>query len=174
MATLLIAAWALSGCDDEYGERPCTSRCHSKNGWGSGGDGPFGPNDDDGGLPSDDTSPAQVPNCWTFNTQQGAICVACDSAGIEVVSCTTAPPPSTNTCHKLTIGSLSCLVCHDPAGVLQSTRCEGSGSASPPDAGPLEDFGGGASPPDAGPLEDSGGGCGASDAGAKTDLCSCL
>jgi hypothetical protein len=179
-ATLLAMIWIVTACHHERRDEPCTGPdCCSSWGdpWGCGGC-PYGPEcgdggswwgDDGGPRPSADAGPtptqdasapvpdAQVPDCWTFTTRQGAICVACDdSAGGEVVSCTTAPPPSSKTCHELAIGELSCLVCHDASGAHLSTSCTGSGKT---------DGGSGKT--------DSGGCGGGADAGPKADLCSC-
>lgn len=171
--TLSIAALLVAGCHIRGDDEPCEhAGCCSGSGWGSGGSScggcPYGPGCRDmGGWPGDDAGPpptptsdagapdALVPNCWTFTTRQGGVCVACEDDVGEVVSCTGAQPPTGKTCHELTIDGLSCLVCHDAAGVLESARCGGG-----------DGDGGGGGQPDSG-------GCGGSDAGAKADLCSC-
>jgi hypothetical protein len=63
------------------------------------------------------------PQCTTFTTRQGAICVSCTSppGSKPVVSCTGSTPKGT--CHEVELDGYSCNVCHDATGKITSKKC---------------------------------------------------
>ena len=123
----------------------------------------------DAGVPAADSGKTQ-PDCWSFTTRQGAVCVACEDDGKEIVSCTPGAPTKP-LCHDLEVGAFDCIVCHDRAGELLSVTCKDEGTPGRDAGTPAGDAGTPAG--DAGAPEPDSGGCSGDGGGGKADLCSC-